>query len=104
VVGKADDPLLFGFVTDLRSAEDDFDVRPDPFDGANDFSRRNDIPDVDAKADDFRVPGQEDFRNIRRTLVDIEFHEARAWLQVTKVGQQIAQAERGMDIFRIKRG
>jgi hypothetical protein len=29
VVGKLDDGLVFGFVADLRSAEDDFDFGPD---------------------------------------------------------------------------
>ena len=63
-----------------------------------------DVPDVNAEADDFGVPRQEDFRNVERTLVDVEFRKARARLQVAEVGQQIAQAERGVDILRVERG
>ena len=104
VVGEMDDGLVFGFVADLRAAEDDFDVRPDAFDGGDDFGGWFDVPDVDAEADDFGITRQQSFRDVERTLIDVELDEARARLQVAQIGQQIAQAKRGVDVFRVERG
>ena len=104
MVGQLNNFLLFGFVADFRSAEDDFDVRPDTFDGGDDLGGLLDVPDVNAKPDDFGIARQEDFRNVERTLVDVELREAGARLQFAEIGQQIAQAERGVDIFRVERG
>ena len=104
MIGELDDGLFFGFMADLRAAEDDFDVGPDTFDGGDDFGGRFNVPDVNAEADDFRIPREQDFGDIERTLVDVEFGEAGARLQFAKIGQQITQAERGVDVFRVERG
>ncbi len=104
MVGQLDDVLLLGLVTDFRAAEDDFDVGPDAFDGGDDFGGRLDVPDVNAEADDFGISREQDFRDVERALVDVEFGEAGARLQLAQIGQQIAQAERGVDIFRVERG
>ena len=104
MVGELDNFLSFRFVTDLRPAEDDFDFRPEAFDGGDDFGGRLDVPDINAKADDFRIVRQQHFRDVERALVDVEFDEAGARLQFAEVGQQIAQPERGMDVFRVERG
>ncbi len=104
MVGQLNDGLTLGFIADLRSAEDDFDVRPDAFDGSDDLGGGFDVPDIDAEADDFGIVRQQDFRDVERTLIDVELGEARARLQVAKIGQQVAQAERGVDVFRVERG
>ena len=104
MVGQLNNFLFFGFVADFRAAEDDFDVRPDAFDGGDDFGGRLDVPDVNAEADDFGIAREEDFRDVERALVDVEFGEAGARLQFAEIGQQIAQAERGVDVFRVERG
>src|SRR5208337_5381074 len=44
VVGGLNDGLIVGFVTDLRSAQDDFDVRPDAFEGGDDLGGGFDVP------------------------------------------------------------
>src|ERR1017187_1970209 len=100
MVGQLNDGLVFGFITDLRSAKNDFDVRPDAFDGGYNFDRGRDVPDVNAEADEFRIAREEDFRDVERTLIDVELHEARARPERAEIGQQVAQAERGMDVFR----
>ena len=104
MVGQLDNWLVFSFVADLRSAEDDFDVRPDAFNGGDELGGGFDVPDVNAEADDFGISRQQNFRNVERTLIDIEFHEAGARLQPPEIGQQVAQAKRGVDVFRVKRG
>ena len=104
MVGELNDGLRLGFVADLRSAEDDFDFRPDAFDGGDDLGGGFDVPDVNAKADDFGIPREQDFRDVERALVDVELGEAGARLERAEVGQQIAQAERGVDELRVERG
>ena len=104
MVGKLDDFLSFSFIADLRAAENDFNVRPDAFDGCNNFGGWLDVPDIDAETDDFGIVCEKRFRDVERTLIDIELDEACARLQVAKIGQQVAQAKRGVDIFRVKRG
>ncbi len=96
--------LRFRFVTDLRSAENDLDVRSEPFDGGDNFRGRRDVPDVNAEADDFRLVRQQHLRDVERALVDVEFHQRRAGPQLAKIGEQVAQAKRGMNIFRVERG
>ncbi len=104
MVSELDNGLVFGFVADFRAAEDDFDVGPDAFDGSDDFGGLLDVPDVNAEADNFGVLREEDFRDVERTLVDVELGEARARLERAEIGQQIAQAKRGVDVFRVERG
>ena len=65
VVGELDDFLPFGFVADLRAAEDDFDFRADALDGGDDFGGLRDVPDINAEADDFRIPREQCFPRCR---------------------------------------
>ena len=53
-----------GLVADFRPAQDDRDVRPQAFEGRDDFSRRRDVPDVDAEPDDLRVPRQQRLHDV----------------------------------------
>ena len=104
MISQLNNGLIFGFVTDFRAAEDDFDVGSDALDGGDDFGGWLDVPDVDAEADDFGVARQQGFRDVERALVDVELGKAGARLELAQIGQQIAQTERGMDIFRVERG
>ena len=74
-----------------------------PFECGDQFGRGRDVPDINAEADDFRVLGQQRFRNFDRRLMDVEFEQRGARPEFGEIGQQIAQAERGMDIFRVER-
>ena len=96
--------LRFSFVADLRPAENDGRLRAHPLDGGDDFSGLGDVPDVNTQADDLWILRQQDFRDVHRTLVDVEFHDPRARLQVAEVREEVAQAERGMDELRVERG
>jgi len=49
------------------------------------------IPDVDAEADDFGILRENDFRDVERTLIDVEPRRGGALLQAAKIGQQVAQ-------------
>ena len=104
MVGELDNFLVFRFVADLRPAEDDFDFRPDAFDGGDDFGGRFNVPDVNAEADDFRMEREQALRDVERALVDVEFGEAGARFQFAEIGQQIAKAKRGMDELCVERG
>ena len=69
----------------------------------DDFGGELGVPDVYAEADDFWVPGEKDFGDVVGALVQVEFNDAGAVLQFSEIRQEVAQAERGMNIFRIER-
>ena len=104
MVGEGDDGLVFGFVADLGSTEDDFEVRAEAFQCGNDFEGWIGIPDINAEADDFRVLGEKDFGDVERALIDIELDESGAGLERAEVGKEVAEAERGVDVFGVKGG
>ncbi len=54
IVGQGDDLLSVGFVRDLRAADDDRDVRPNPLQLSDEVRGRRDVPDIHAQPDDFR--------------------------------------------------
>ena len=104
MVGELNDGLVFGFVTDFRATQNDFNIRPKTFDGGDDFRRRGDIPNINAEADDFWLAGQQHFRDVERPLVDVKLDEGGTGPQITEISQQITQPERGMDVFRVEGG
>jgi hypothetical protein len=104
VIRQPGDFLLVGFVAHLRPADDDDHVRPDPLELRGELRRRRDVPDVDADADDPRVPRQDGLQRIHRPLRHVELEDARAVGQRSEVGQQVAQPERGVRVFRVERG
>ena len=103
VVGGLADGLKFGFEADFGSAEDDGDVGSDAFEDVDDFGGELGVPDVNAEADDFWVSGEKDFGDVVGALVQVEFDNAGAVLQFSEIRQEVAQAERGVNIFRIER-
>ena len=62
-----------------------------------------DVPDVYAQANDARILREHDLCNVERALVDVEFQQLGAIPQFTQVGEQIAQSEGSVDIFRVQR-
>ncbi len=104
VVGELHNWLLLDFITHLRSAENDRDVRTQPFERGHHTRRRRDIPDVDAEADDFWIPRQQRFRDVERPLVDVKFRQARTRPQWAEIREQVPQSERGVNVLRVQRG
>ena len=47
---------------------------------------------------------EENFRNVERALIDVEFEQPRARSQVAEISEQITQPERRVNIFRVERG
>jgi len=58
------------------------------------FRRGADIPDVDAHANNLRVPREQDLCDVHGTLVDVELNDIGPGFEVAEVGEQAAQAER----------
>jgi hypothetical protein len=102
MVGLLHDGLSFNLVADFRTTQDDFDLRADAFESSNEFGGRCDVPDVNAEAYYFWVLGKKDFGDVDGALVDVEFEQAGAGSQRPKIGQQIAKAEGGMNVFGIQ--
>jgi hypothetical protein len=114
VVGEADDFLIFPFVADFRPAENDVQRRPGGFELANQFGGRRDVPDIDAEADDLRLAverfaefGQDCRDDFRHRPGNGEFAQDGALTQAVpavpvEVGQQVAQAERGVDVTGVE--
>ena len=104
VVRQIGDLLLIDFVANLRSADRDDDFGPETFQRGDHFCGFGDVPDVNAKADDLRVLRQQGFDHIERALVDVELDHAGARTQITHIGQQVTQAKRRVNVFRVQGG
>ncbi len=115
VVGQPDNFLIFPFVADFRPAEHDFQVGSRQFELADNFRRRRHIPDINPEADDLRAAirritqlGKQRFDNLRRRPGNGEFAQHGAGAQLVAavtghVGQQITQAQRGVNVFGVER-
>ena len=104
VVGQPHDFLCLDLETDFRSAQDDGEVGPHPFQGGDDLRRLRNVPDVNTEADDFGASRQQHFHDIERLLLDVELDQAGARFQIAQVGQQITQAKGGMNVFCVQCG
>ena len=62
-----------------------------------------DVPDVNAEADDPRLMREQLLSDFERALVDVELRDRRALAQLPEIGQQVAQAEGGVDVFGVER-
>ena len=115
VIGQPDNFLICPFVADFRPAEHDFQVGPRQLELADNFRRRRHIPDINAETDDLRTAirhitqfGEQCFDNLRRRPGNGEFAHHGAGAQVVAavaghVGQQITQAQRGVNVFGVER-
>ncbi len=99
VIGELDDGLTVGFVADFRAAEDDDELGANAFEGGNEFGGGGDVPDVNAEADDLRRFGEEGFGDFDGALVNVELEQFGARAEVAEIGEQVTQAESGVDIF-----
>ena len=104
IIHQLYDLLLFGLITDFWPAQNDLDLRSDPLQNGNNFSRLGDIPNINAEPNDLRRHRQERFGDFDGSLVDVEFAKRGAGTQRAHVGQQIPQAKGGMNVFGIQRG
>jgi hypothetical protein len=77
VVGQPDDLLLVAFVADFRSADDDDQLRPQPFQIRDQLQRLGYVPDVHADADDLRLMAENRFDDVDGALVDVELKNPR---------------------------
>ena len=103
VVRQRDDGLRLRLVADLGSTENDREVRAHAFDGGDDFGGLGDVPDVNAEPKNLRPACEQGFSDVERTLVDVELHDGRAWLQLAQIGHEVAQAKGGVNVLRVER-
>ena len=96
IVGQPADLLSIRLVADFRPTDDDRQLRRKRLQAPNQLGRLDDVPDVDAEADDLRFIRQQPLRHLFRRPAGHQLHQPDAVLQVAGVGEQIAQPERGM--------
>ena len=101
VIGQARDLLPVRFETDLGAAQDNNNIGADTLERRDDLGGLAGVPDINTQADDAGLPGQDRFHHIERALLDVKFDEARFLAQLAQIGQQITQAERGVNVFRV---
>ena len=113
VIGEADNFLIFPFIADFRATEDYLQCRTRRLELSDDFRGLPNIPDVHPETDDLRCrarfaqlgeQGSDDFID---GSLDGEFaqdtHRPQVAASVTsQVGEQVAQAERGMDVLGVE--
>lgn len=104
MIGESHDGLAFRFIRDLRAAKNDFDVWTQSFQQGYDLGGLLNIPNIDAKADDARLTGQQGLDDLQRLLVDDEFEHAGAITQLPEVRHEVAEPEGGVNVFRVERG
>lgn len=104
IIGKPGHVGMIGKVTDFRPAQHDDRLRSDLFYQGDDLADLFHVPDVNAKTDDGRLMPQDLLDDIERALVDGEFFDAGARLQIAQIGVQITQSKRSMDVTGVERG
>ena len=96
--------LVFRFIADLRSAQNDNHRGLNPLYRGDDFSSGRDIPDVHPEPDNPRLPGEELLSNIDGPLINIEFDHRRTGSKCSKIRHQISQPKRRMNVLGIQSG
>ncbi|OQB89279.1 MAG: hypothetical protein BWX86_02495 [Verrucomicrobia bacterium ADurb.Bin122] len=103
IVGQLHDGLASRLVTHLRAAEHHGQIRAQLLEHGDELGGRRNIPDVHAQRDDLGLQRQQALRHVERAMVQCELDQRRARPQLAEVGQQVAQAKRGVDVFRVER-
>jgi hypothetical protein len=64
----------------------------------------DDVPNINAQADNFRVARQDGFDDIGGPLLNVKFQQAGLGAQRSEIGQQVTQPEGGVDIPGVQSG
>ena len=102
MVGEGNNFLPLRLVRNLGTAEHDAELRRDALEHGDDFRGFHDVPNINAKADDERLAGEDAFDDFERALVDVELGKLCAFAQVAHVRQEVAEAEGGVDVFGVE--
>ena len=103
VICKLHDGLLIHLMADLGAAQNDPDIGPRDSEQPHHLAGLRHVPDVHAETDDARRQRQQRVHDVLRLARNREFTQGRLRLQVAHVRQQVAQAERGMNVLGIER-
>ncbi len=104
VVGQIHDFLSEGFMADFGAAEDDEGLGADAFEEGDHVARGAGVPDVDAEANDAGVVAEDGFDDVEGALVDVELDEDSARLEGSQIGEEIAEAECGVNELGVEGG
>ena len=109
MVGQPADFLLLDLKADLGPAEHNLDIGPQSLEQAHQLRGFDHVPDIDSQADDLGLQRQQRFHHACGGLADDKLAQLRLGPQAgaavpVHVGQQAAQAQRGVDVFGIERG
>ena len=103
VVSHPHNFLLIHLVADLGATEHNPDVRPLLLEQSHHFARLRDVPDVHTKTDDLHTFHLKQFGDhVLCVARNRELAQRRLRAQVTHVRQQVAQAQRRVDVFRVQ--
>jgi len=99
--GRMHNRLLVGFITHLRTPHHDDQLRTQPPQRRRHLRGLRRVPNVNTQTDNARFPGQDRFDDVQRTLVDVEFHQARPPPQLAEIRQKIPQPKGGVDVLGV---
>ena len=102
VIRQLDDFLLACLVRDFRAAQDDGQMWRHPLEHGHQAGGLFHVPDIDAEADDARRMRQDALDQVGGLGADDEFLDPGLLLQRAHIGQQVAQAERGVRIAGVE--
>ena len=110
MVGQRHDGLLVLLMADLWATQNHFERRARRLKQAHQRTGLAHVPDVDAKTDHLGLAGlwhaeqqQQLVGQFDRAAGDGVLAQRGLWPQLAHVGQQIAQAERGVDVLGVER-
>jgi len=104
MVGQPADLLLVSLMADFRAAEDDDEIGAKTFEGGNKVEGLFGVPDIHGEAEDARLVGEDALGDVECALVDVEFEETSARLEIAEVGEKTAQSESAVRVPGIERG
>ena len=97
------DCLLFAFVADFGTTQNNNHPRGGPLEDADEFGHRGDVPDVNTQPENSWLPRENRLGHVDRALGDIELGDLGSRSQFAEVRVQIAQPERGVGVTGVER-
>jgi hypothetical protein len=79
-------------------------LRGDAFEQSDHAGNLAHVPDVNAKTDDARLGRKQSLDNFLGAVLQDELFDLGVFFQLAHVGGEITQAQRGMDVTRVKGG